>query len=192
MHGGICPGEDWGERVQDVVEQEGVERLGRNKSEGKASEVGQPGNRNGYGKPRRFTLSMGSVEVRGAGVRNVQERFSFQVLPLFKRQSRQVRELLPELYWHGVGSGDFELGLRGLVGAGAPLSAFWLLRFKEKWEADYEQWEAQGMEEEEAAYLWADGIDVKAGIGKEKAALVLVVMGAMRDGSKRLLALEVG
>ena len=29
-------------------------------SEWKASEVEQPGYRNGYGKPRRFTLSMGT------------------------------------------------------------------------------------------------------------------------------------
>jgi transposase-like protein len=39
------------------------------------------------------------------------------------------------------------------------------------------------------AYLWADGIYVKAGIGKEKAAL-LVVIGVQKDLSKRFLALE--
>lgn len=39
--------------------------------------------------------------------------------------------------------------------------------------------------------LAADGIYVKAGIGKEKAAL-LVVIGVHQDGSKRFLALEPG
>jgi transposase-like protein len=179
------------EWVQDLLEQEVVELLGRDKNERKASEVEQPGYRNGYGKPRRFTLSMGTVGVRRPRVRNVEERFRSRVLPLFKRQSREVRELLPELYLHGLASGDFELALRGLLGGGAPLSASSILRLKEKWEVEYEQWKAEGMEEEEVAYLWADGIYVKAGIGKEKAAL-LVVIGAMRDGSKRLLALEVG
>ena len=124
-------------------------------------------------------------------MRNVEERFVSRVLPLFKRQSREVRELLPELYLHGLASGDFELALRGLLGQGAPLSASSVGRLKEKWQGEYEQWKGEPIEEEELSYLWADGIYVKAGIGKEKAAL-LVVIGAMRDGSKRFLALEVG
>ncbi|MBI4528388.1 MAG: transposase [Deltaproteobacteria bacterium] len=99
--------------------------------------------------------------------------------------------ILPDLYLHGLASGDFELALRGLLGQGAPLSATSLQRLKEKWQVEYEQWKSMPIEEEEFAYLWADGIYVKAGIGKEKAAL-LVVIGAMRDGSKRFLALEVG
>ncbi len=177
--------------VQDLLEAEVTELLGRDKSERKAIEVEQPGYRNGYGRPRRFTLSMGTIRVRRPRVRNVEERFRSRVLPLFKRQSREVRELLPELYLHGLASGDFELALRGLLGEGAPLSASSLLRLKEKWEVEYEQWKTEPMEEEKVAYLWADGIHVKAGIGKEKAAL-LVVIGAMRDGSKRFLALEAG
>jgi transposase-like protein len=124
-------------------------------------------------------------------VRNLEERFVSRVLPLFKRQTRQVRDLLPELYLHGLASGDFELALRGLLGEGAPLSASSLQRLKEKWEQEYARWKSEPIEEEQWAYLWADGIYVKAGIGKEKAAL-LVVIGAMKDGSKRVLALEPG
>jgi len=179
------------EWMQDLLEQEVTELLAREKSERKGSVVEQPGYRNGYGRPRRFTLSMGTVEVRRPRVRNVEERFVSRVLPLFKRQSREVRELLPELYLHGLASGDFELALRGLLGQGAPLSASSVGRLKEKWQGEYEQWKGEPIEEEELSYLWADGIYVKAGIGKEKAAL-LVVIGAMRDGSKRFLALEVG
>ena len=41
------------------------------------------------------------------------------------------------------------------------------------------------------AYLWADGIYVKAGLGKEKTAL-LVVIGVKNDGSKCFLASEAG
>jgi putative transposase len=66
-----------------------------------------------------------------------------------------------------------------------------LQRLKAKWAGEYEQWQETAIEEEQVAYLWADGLYVKAGIGKEKAAL-LVVIGAMRDGSKRVLALDVG
>jgi transposase-like protein len=72
-----------------------------------------------------------------------------------------------------------------------PLSASSLQRLKEKWQGEYEQWKSAPIEEKDWAYLWADGIYVKAGLGKEKAAL-LVVIGVGRDGSKRFLALEPG
>ena len=179
------------QHLQDVLEQEVTEWLGRDKSERRGNPLEEPGYRNGYGKPRRFTLSMGTIELRRPRVRNLDERFESQLLPLFKRQARQVRDLIPELYLHGLASGDFELALRGLLGQGAPLSASSLQRLKEKWQSEYEQWKSMPIEQEEWAYLWADGIYVKAGIGKEKAAL-LVVIGVQKDGNKRFLAVEPG
>jgi len=179
------------EHLQDLLEQEVGEWLGREKSQRKANPKEQPGYRNGYGKTRRFTLSLGTIHIRRPRVRNLDERMVSKVLPLFKRQTKQVRDLIPELYLHGLASGDFELALRGLLGEGAPLSATSLQRLKEKWQAEYEQWKSKPIEESEWAYLWADGIYVKAGIGKEKAAL-LVVIGVSKDGTKRVLAMESG
>lgn len=177
--------------LQDLLEEEVTELLGRQRYQRKGNPKEEQGNRNGHGKPRRFTLSLGTIEVRRPRVRNLEERFASKVLPFFKRQTREVRDLLPELYLHGLSSGDFELALRGLLGEGAPLSATSLTRLKEKWEAEYQQWKRSPIEESELAYVWADGIYVKAGIGKEKAAL-LVVIGALRGGRKKFLALEAG
>jgi transposase-like protein len=179
------------QHLQDLLEQEVTEWLGREKSERKGNALEQPGYRNGYGKKRRFTLSLGTIEIHRPRVRNLDERLVSKVLPLFKRNTQQVRDLIPELYLHGLAGGDFELALRGLLGEGAPLSASSLQRLKEKWQGEYEQWKSTAIEEQDWAYLWADGIYVKAGIGKEKAAL-LVVIGVQRDGSKRFLALEAG
>lgn len=179
------------EHLQDLLEQEVTEWLGRAKSERKLNSLKQPGYRNGYGKRRRFTMSVGTIEIRRPRVRHLDERFVSKVLPLFKRQSEAVRDLIPELYLHGLASGDFELALRELLGEGAPLSASSLQRLKEKWQGEYEQWKSTAMEEKEWAYLWADGIYVKAGVGREKAAL-LVVIGVKQDGSKGFLALEPG
>jgi len=179
------------EHLQDLLEEEVTEWLGREKSERKGNPSEQSGYRNGYGKARRFTMSMGTIEIRRPRVRNLEERFKSRVLPLFKRQSEAVRALIPELYLHGLASGDFELALRELLGEGAPLSASSLQRLKEKWQGEYEQWKSRAIQEADWAYLWADGIYVKAGIGKEKAAL-LVVIGVQKDGQKRFLALEPG
>jgi transposase-like protein len=179
------------EHLQDLLEQEVTEWLGREKSERKGNALEQPGYRNGYGKPRRFTMSLGTLEIRRPRVRDLGERFVSKILPLFKRQSKAVRELIPELYLHGLASGDFELALREWLGEGAPLSASSLQRLKEKWQGEYEQWKSTAVEESDWAYFWADGIYVKAGIGREKAAL-LVVIGVQEDGTKRFLALEPG
>src|SRR5882762_9210404 len=179
------------EHLQDLLEQEVSEWLGREKSERKVNILEQPGYRNGYGKKRRFTMSLGTMEIQRPRVRDLGERFKSKILPMFKRQSKQVRELIPELYLHGLASGDFELALRHLLGEGAPLSASSLQRLKEKWRGEYEQWKSTTIEEKDWAYLWADGIYVKAGLGKEKAAL-LVVIGVQKNGSKRFLALEPG
>ena len=93
------------EYLQDLLEQEVREWLGREKSERKRSVLEQPGYRNGYGKPRRFTMSLGTVEVSRPRVRDLGERFESKILPMFKRQTKEVRGLIPELYLHGLASG---------------------------------------------------------------------------------------
>jgi transposase-like protein len=40
-------------------------------------------------------------------------------------------------------------------------------------------------------YLWADGVYIKAGLGKEKA-VILVVITALSDGSKVVLSVNSG
>ena len=40
------------------------------------------------------------------------ETFESKVLPLFKRQSRELGGLLPELYLHGLSSGNWANGAR--------------------------------------------------------------------------------
>jgi hypothetical protein len=54
-------------------------------------------------------------------------------LPLFKRRSKGVAALLPELCLHGLSLGDCDLALRGLLGDAAPLSARSVARRKAGW-----------------------------------------------------------
>lgn len=110
-------------QLQQILEEEVTPFLGRARHARReqVSPVDPPqGNRNGYGKPRQFTMLNGTVTVRRPRVRDVTDRFESKVLPLFTRRTQQVGELLPELYLHGLSSGDFELALRGLLGEGAP------------------------------------------------------------------------
>jgi transposase-like protein len=179
------------ELLQRVLQEEVTELLGREKSERKSPVDARAGYRNGHGKPRRLSMLAGTITVRRPRVRGLDGRFASRILPLFKRRTEQMGELLPELYLHGLAEGDFDLALRGLLGEGAPLSASSIARLKEGWQAEFEEWRRRPLGELEVVYLWADGIYVKAGLEKEKAA-VLVVIGALRDGTKVVLALESG
>jgi hypothetical protein len=78
----------------------------------------------------------GTVTIRRPRVRNTEEKFESVVLPYFKRRSKEIGELLPELYLHGLSKGDFELALRGLLGRGAPLSKSSIQRLKAKWQLE--------------------------------------------------------
>jgi putative transposase len=177
--------------VQRLLEEEVTEQLGRLKSQRRTQVDGEVGYRNGYGKPRQLTLSNGTICVRRPRVRGLSERFESRILPLFKRQSQEVGELLPELYLHGLSSGDFDLALRGLLGEAAPLSPSSIDRLKAVWQADYEAWKQRALADLEVIYLWVDGIYVKAGLEKEKAA-ILVAVAALRDGRKVVVAVESG
>jgi len=177
--------------IQRVLEEEVTEFLGRGKHERRDSVDGSSGYRNGYGTERRVSLSMGTVTVRRPRVRGLEARFESRILPLFRRRTDQVGELLIELYLHGLAQGDFELALRGLLGEGAPLSASSIERLRAQWEGDYERWRGRRLDDRHLVYAWADGVYVKAGLEKEKAAL-LVVIGAMSDGRKEVLAVLAG
>ena len=113
--------EDWARSrvqvwLQELLEDEVTQFLGRGKSERSADRRGY---RNGHGKPRRFAMLNGTMELRRPRVRNTAERFKSQVLPYFRRKSKQLGQLLPDLYLHGLATGDFEQAMRGLLGQGA-------------------------------------------------------------------------
>lgn len=179
------------EYIQDILEEEVEEFLGRKKSERMKVIDGTRGYRNGYGKPKKFALMNGTITVQRPRMRGTEEPFESKIMPYFKRRTKEVGQLLPELYLHGLAKGDFTLALRGLLGEGAPLSASSIDRLKAKWQLEYEEWKGRDLSGLEVVYQWADGIYVKAGLEKDKAAL-LVIIGALTNGHKVFLACESG
>jgi putative transposase len=188
--------EEWARgKVQDLIqtllEEEITELLGRGRSQRREGVDSPAGYRNGYGKERNLTLSWGTVTLRRPRVRGLEERFESRVLPLFARRTQEVNQLIPELYLHGLAQGDFDLALRGLLGEEAPISASTVARLKESWQGELAQWKERSLAGLEVVYLWVDGVYVKAGLEKEKAAL-LVTIGGLSDGQKVVLAVEPG
>ena len=129
----------------------------------------------------------GTIQLRRPRVRDTEEQFESRLLPLFVTRPRKIAELVPELYLHGLSEGDFDPALRGLLGEDAPVSASTVARLKSKWNDELAQWRSRPLDDLEVVYMWVDGVYVKAGLEKEKAA-VLVVMAALSDGSKAVVS----
>ena len=188
--------EDWVRRkaqefIQSLLEEEITELLGRQKSERCQAVDSLPVYRNGYGKARRLTLGCGTVTVYRPRVRGLEQRFESRVLPMFARRTKEINKLIPQLYLHGLALGDFDLALRGLLGEEAPVSASTVARLKGSWQAEWEAWKKRPLDGLEVLFMWVDGVYVKAGLEKQKAAL-LVIVGGLSDGRKVILAVEPG
>jgi len=177
--------------IQDVLEEEVTEFLGRSKSERRQAVDETIGYRNGHGKPRQLTLGSGTISIHRPRVRNLENRFESRVLPFFAKRTPAIAEVLPELYLHGLAEGDFDLALRGLLGDDAPLSASTIARLKQKWQSELEAWQTRRLDNLEVVYLWTDGVYIKAGLEKDKSALLVVIAG-LRDGRKVLLTVQSG
>ncbi len=153
------------------------------------------GYRNGFHAARELTVGVGAVEVRVPRVADVPAQvapdgFQSQVVRKYQRASQTTQRLFMQLYLEGLATGDFEPVFRELVGETTALSANAIVRLKEHWAAEYTAWRQRPLTER-YAYLWADGLYLGVGQEAERTA-VLCVLGAREDGTKELLAMEVG
>jgi len=85
------------EYIQDILEEEVEAFLGRKKSERLTMVDGTLGYWNGHGKPKKFAVMNGTITVRRPRVRETEDRFESKIIPFFKRRSKEVGQLLPEL-----------------------------------------------------------------------------------------------
>jgi len=186
--------------LQKAVEAEVAEFLqdhqDRRDEHGKRLVVG-----NGYKPARKIVTGAGALEVQERRVRdnspNEQERVHFRsaILPPYLRRSRAIEEFIPWLYLRGISTGDFSEALEPLLGERARgLSPNVIVRLKEQWMAEYEEWSRRDLADKQYVYLWADGISVNVRLEdtENKRQCLLVVMGATAEGYKELLAVMDG
>jgi transposase-like protein len=151
------------------------------------------GYRNGT-TSRRLTLGSGTVELDQPRVRDIprgQESFESKIIRKYQRRSDTIDETFMKLFIEGLATRDFEPALRLLMGEKAPLSASVISRLTQRFRATYEAFEQQDLSGVRFVYIWADGIYLKAGLGTEKACLMMLI-GADTEGKKHLIALREG
>jgi transposase-like protein len=178
--------------LQAAIEQEVEEYLkahhGRQTAEGWASVV-----RNGHLPARQLVTGVGPIPVHQPRVRHRDgQRFSSAILPKYLRRVPSVDALIPALYLKGVSTGDFSEALAAILGQNASgLSATNIVRLKASWEADYQAWRQRDLSQKRYVYWWADGVYFNVRL-EDARTCVLVVVGALEDGTKELLALGDG
>lgn len=150
--------------------------------------------RNGSLPPRDIQSSLGPIRLEQPRVRDRREgkKFSSAILPPYLRRAPSLEGLIPTLYLKGVSTNDFPEALAAILGEGARgLSASSIVRLKESWEKEYAAWQRRDLSGKRYVYFWADGIYFNVRLSEERPC-VLVIVGALPDGTKELVALMDG
>jgi transposase-like protein len=153
--------------------------------------------RNGSLPQRELITGIGPLRIRQPRVhdRRDGESFSSNILPRYMRRIPSVDNLIPVLYLKGISTGDFTKALEAILGENAAgLSAANIVRLKRQWEQEYQQWSRRDLGGKRYVYFWADGIYFNVRLeeaGNDRQCL-LVIMGALEDGSKEMVAVVDG
>lgn len=150
--------------------------------------------RNGHARQRQIQSGLGAIEIKAPRVDDRREgrRFSSAILPRYLRKVPSLENLIPTLYLMGVSSSDMERALESLLGAGARgISPSTVVRLKEVWQQEFAQWNGRNLANKHYVYLWVDGIYFNVRL-EEARPCVLVMVGALADGTKELVAVQDG
>jgi len=157
--------------------------------------------RNGRLPRREILTGAGPLQVQQPRVRDnsadvgSRVQFASSILPPYLRRSKSLDELIPWLYLKGISTGDFSEALQSLLGEDAKgLSANVIVRLKEQWSAEYEDWSRRDLSQKQYVYLWADGIhtQIRLESPENNRQCILVLMGATAEGKKELIAVVDG
>ena len=153
--------------------------------------------RNGHCEPRNILTGIGNIEVEQPRVRDKRkeserEKFTSKILPPYLRKAKTLDEFIPILYLRGVSTGDMEPTLRALLGENAKgLSSQTVSRLKMEWKSEYETWSRRSLQGKNYVYVWADGVYFTPR-GDESKVCMLVLIGALTDGTKEVIAISDG
>ena len=175
--------------LQSALENEVVEYIERMKSR-RTEEGLREIVRNGHSPERDIISGAGRLRIKQPRVRDRKagSRFTSRILPPFMRRVPSVDALIPVLYLKGISTGDFSEALEAILGPhAAGLSATNIVRLKEGWKTEYEAWATRDLSNTRYVYWWADGIYFNVRLDSERPCL-LVLLGALEDGTKELVA----
>lgn len=173
--------------LQEGLEAEVAEFLGRGWHEHSGKESPPKGYRNGY-LPKDLKTRSGRIRVDRPRVRDCDEPFASQLLERLDEVEQSLKTLATEMYVRGLSTRDIEATLTDQDGN--PLvSSSGASRMSEALYEEYERWTEQDLSDYDIVYLFADGVfeSVRAISGGQT---ILCVWGICSDGRKVMLGLE--
>lgn len=150
--------------------------------------------RNGHLPERAFQTGAGQLLIKQPRVRDRQglRKFTSSILPPYLRRSPSIDTLIPLLYLKGISTSDFSEALEAILGENAKgLSPTNIVRLKEGWESEYKEWAQRDLSDKHYVYIWVDGIYFNVRLQDDRPC-VLVIIGALPDGTKELVAVYDG
>ena len=180
--------------LQEAIEVEVADYVDQHQAQRAADSGQRLVVRNGRLPAREILSSLGPIRIEQPRVRDRREgmKFTSAILPPYLRRAPSLEALIPTLYLKGVSTNDFPEALSAILGEGARgLSASTIVRLKESWEKEYEAWQSRDLTGKRYVYFWADGVYFNVRLSEERPC-VLVIVGALPDGTKELVALVDG
>ena len=175
--------------LAEAIEAEVAEYIDRH-----AEAVGPDGRRlvvrNGHLPERELMTGIGPVKVRQPRVddRRKDRKFTSRILPPYMRRVPSLDALIPALYLKGISTGDFTEALSAILGENAAgLSPTNIVRLKEGWKKEYEEWSKRDLSGKRYVYWWVDGIYFNVRLEPDRPCM-LVIMGTLENGEKELIA----
>jgi len=179
--------------LQAAIEQEVIEYIAsladKTDENGKRMVV-----KNGFLPERSILTGIGPITIKQPRVRDKRkdkETFTSSILPRYIRRIPSLDNLIPVLYLKGISTGDFTEALSAILEENAKgLSANTVVRLKKQWEEEYKQWSKRDLTGKQYVYFWVDGIyfNVRLEDTGNKKQCFLVIIGALEDGTKELVA----
>jgi putative transposase len=140
-------------------------------------------------------MSTGTIPVKVPRIRDRSKsglKFTSKLVPKYMRRSLSIDEAVPLLYLLGISSNDMVEGVESLLGSDVSgLSAANISRMKTQWKKEFENWKKNDLSDKEYCYIWADGIHFNLRHDDSRLC-TLVLIGALPDGRKELIAVESG
>lgn len=147
--------------------------------------------RNGYLPNREIQTGAGSLEIQKPRLRDKRgdQKFTSSILPPYIRRSPTVEAIIPLMYLKGISTNDMCEVLETILGKNAEgLSPTNIVRLKQSWETEFEEWGKRDLSNKHYIYLWADGVYFNIRLQEDRPC-VLVMLGALADGTKEIITI---
>lgn len=176
--------------LQEALEQEATDYLGRGHYERRKEEEPHRGYRSGY-EPKRVKTSEGRVEVKVPQLRETLEPYRSRVVPLIGRKSSLLEHLVQEMYVRGLSTRDIEDLFKDAQGQRL-LSRSAVSEMTEVLWKEYKAFCERDLSGFEVVYLFLDAVYESMRFYQGSKEGILVAWGITREGYRVLLHLMLG